>query len=65
MKTQPKKVKMVKKTDETVSELERNYQTFFVPYQLPYQRTYTEDESLEQPSVLKYVESTTAPSATP
>jgi hypothetical protein len=62
MKTQPKKARIVKKADKTVSELERNYQTVFVSFPLPYQGLYTEDDSLEQPSAYKYVPSTATPS---
>lgn len=61
MKTQPKKAKIAEKSDKTVSELEHSYQTFFVPFPLPYQGLYTEDDSLEQPSPYKYVPSTTTP----
>ena len=49
-----KKTKTVKK-----SEIERDYQRIFIPHQLPYQGIITEDDSLEQPSPLKYVPSTT------
>ena len=49
-----KKPKVVKK-----SEIERDYQRVFLPHQLPYRGIYTEDDSLEQPSALTYVPSTT------
>jgi len=49
-----KKSKVVKK-----SEIERDYQRVFLPHQLPYRGIYTEEDSLEQPSALTYVPSTT------
>jgi len=53
-----KKYKIAKKP-----EIEHEYRKVFLPYQLPYQGIYTEDDSLEQPSALKYVPSTTTTSA--
>ena len=41
---------------------EKNYLQIFTPHPLPYQGLYTEEDSLEQPSQLKYVPSTTTPS---
>lgn len=42
--------------------LERDYQRLFTPHPLPYQGVYTDEDSLEQPSALKYVPTTTTPS---
>lgn len=42
--------------------LEKNYQQLFTPHPLPYQGVYTDEDSLEQPSALKYVPTTTTPS---
>lgn len=55
----PKKQQKTRKR----SEIEREYQRVFFAYPLPNQGIYTEDDSLEQPSALKYVPSTTTPSA--
>jgi hypothetical protein len=41
--------------------IEREYESVFSPHPLPYQGIYTDDDSLEQPSALKYVPSTTTP----
>jgi hypothetical protein len=41
--------------------IEKEYETVFLPHPLPYQGTYTDEDSLEQPSALKYVPSTTTP----
>ena len=45
------------------SKLEREYRQIFLTRQLPYQGIYTEEDTLEQPSALKYVPSTTTPNA--
>ncbi len=42
-------------------KLEREYQQTFTPHPLPYQGLYTDADSLEQPSALKYVPSTSTP----
>jgi len=42
-------------------KLEREYQQMFTPHPLPYQGLYTDADSLEQPSALKYVPSTSTP----
>jgi hypothetical protein len=39
----------------------REYQQFFAPHSLPFNGICTDSDSLEQPSVLKYVDSTTIP----
>ncbi len=41
--------------------LEVDYLKLFTPLPLPYQGVYTDEDSLEQPSALKYVPSTTTP----
>jgi hypothetical protein len=41
---------------------EQDYVQTFTPHPLPYQGLYTDEDSLEQPSQLKYVPSTTTPS---
>jgi hypothetical protein len=53
----------VKKNTKRVRDktIEKEYKTVFSPYPLPYQGTYTDEDSLEQPSALKYVPSTTTP----
>jgi hypothetical protein len=43
------------------SRIEREYQTVFAPHPLPYQGLYTDEDSLEQPSALKYVPTTATP----
>ncbi len=40
---------------------EQNYVQIFTPHPLPYQGLYTDEDSLEQPSQLIYVPSTTTP----
>jgi hypothetical protein len=45
-----------------VATTEQNYVQIFTPHPLPYQGLYTDEDSLEQPSQLKYVPSTTTPS---
>jgi len=47
------------KTRPTTTE--QNYLRIFTPHPLPYQSLYTEEDSLEQPSQLKYVSTTTTP----
>lgn len=42
---------------------EMDYRQLFTPLPLPYQGVYTDDDSLEQPSALKYVPATTTPNA--
>jgi len=44
-------------------EIERKYLTIFSPQRLPSRGAYTDDESLEQPSALKYVPTTATPHA--
>jgi hypothetical protein len=43
------------------NKLEQQYQQLFTPYLLPYQGLYTDADSLEQPSALKYVPTTATP----
>ena len=45
------------------SKRELQYTKIFFPHPLPYQGIYSEEDSLEQPSALKYVPSTTSPNA--
>jgi len=42
-------------------KLEQKYQQLFTPHLLPRQGLYTDADSLEQPSALKYVPSTATP----
>lgn len=42
-------------------EIERKYLTVFSPHTLPSQGVYTDEDSLEQPSALKYVPTTATP----
>ncbi len=42
-------------------EIEREYLTIFSPPRLPSQGAYTDEDSLEQPSALKYVPTTATP----
>jgi hypothetical protein len=44
------------------AKTEQDYLQIFTPHPLPYQGLYTEEDSLEQPSQLRYVPSTTTPS---
>jgi hypothetical protein len=41
--------------------LERQYEAIFIAHPLPYQGLYTDEDSLEQPSALKYVPTTSTP----
>lgn len=43
-------------------KIEQDYTQVFTSHPLPYQGLYTDDDSLEQPSQLKYVPSITTPS---
>ena len=43
------------------SEIEQQYRQMFTSYPLPYHGIYTDEDSLEQPSALKYVPSTSTP----
>ena len=52
---------LVKKRKKRTQDIVRQYQEVFSPLPLPYQGTYKDEESLEQPSALKYVPSTTTP----
>lgn len=52
-----------KKKETTTTE--NNYLQIFTPHPLPYQGLYTDEDSLEQPSQLKYVHSTTTPNVAP
>jgi len=53
-----------KKAKQGPATIEQNYVQLFTPHPLPYQGLYTDEDSLEQPSQLKYVPSTTTPSVT-
>lgn len=57
--------KAVKKQDKKQKEkkIERDYQTVFSPMPLPYQGIFTDEDSLEQPSALRYIPTTAAPTA--
>lgn len=44
------------------AKVEQDYTQRFTAHPLPYQGIYTDEDSLEQPSQLKYVPSTTTPS---
>jgi len=50
-----------KRTKARPKNTEQDYLQIFTPHPLPYQGLYTEEDSLEQPSQLKYVSSTTTP----
>jgi hypothetical protein len=56
-RTHLKKQKQTKKH----KAIEREYQQVFTPRTLPSHGAYTDEDSLEQPSALKYVDSTTIP----
>jgi hypothetical protein len=51
-----------KRTKTRPVTIEQDYVQIFNPHPLPYQGLYTDEDSLEQPSQLKYVPSTTTPS---
>ena len=56
----------MKKQDQPKSRkktLEQDYRQVFTPHPLPYQSVFTDEDSLEQPSALKYVPTTTTPYA--
>jgi hypothetical protein len=59
MKTPP-----VKDTSKHPTKTEQDYVQIFSPHSLPYRGLYTEEDTLEQPSQLIYVPSTTTPSVT-
>jgi hypothetical protein len=44
-----------------VKRIEREYQQLFTPHPLPFQGINTDADNLEQPSMLKYFDSTTTP----
>lgn len=52
---------MAKKETKKPATLEQEYLQTFAPRQLPYQGLYTDEDSLEQPSPLKYFPSTATP----
>jgi hypothetical protein len=54
-------VKNKKQTKTSKKPLERQYEGIFTPHPLPYQGVYTDEDSLEQPSALKYVPTTSTP----
>jgi hypothetical protein len=43
--------------------IEKEYLKVFSPHPLPFQGLYTDEDSLEQPSALKYVPTTATPNA--
>ncbi len=49
------------KQTKRTEAIEHDYLQTFTPHPLPYQGLYTDEDSLEQPSQLKYVPSTTTP----
>jgi hypothetical protein len=57
--------KAVKKHSKKQREknIEQEYRTVFSPNPLSYQGSYIDGDSLEQPSALRYVPSTTTPAA--
>ena len=54
-------VKKSKRTKKRTAKIEREYQRIFTPHSLPYHGLYTEEDSLEQPSELKLVPTTSTP----
>lgn len=50
-------------TKSPTVELEKQYLQTFTAFPLPYQGVYTDDDSLEQPSALKYVPTTSSPAS--
>lgn len=53
---------MAKKTKKKApNTLEEAYEEFFTPHPLPYQGIYTDADSLEQPSPLKFFYTTATP----
>jgi hypothetical protein len=56
-------VKKAKKSKKQGTVLEREYHLVFAPHFLPHQGLFTDDDSLEQPSALKYVPTTSTPCA--
>ncbi|MGD0270239.1 MAG: hypothetical protein ABSB14_14325 [Candidatus Sulfotelmatobacter sp.] len=52
--------KMRAKT-HSAKTIERRYRQMFTPHPLPFQGLYTDDDSLEQPSELKYVPTMSTP----
>jgi hypothetical protein len=50
-----------KQPRKSKKQIEREYQQIFTPHPLPFNGIYTDSDSLEQPSALKYVDSTTTP----
>lgn len=53
----------MKKEKKKERQIERDYRTVFSPISLPYQGIFTDEDSLEQPSALRYVPTTAAPTA--
>jgi hypothetical protein len=49
------------KKRKDVSVIEQDYLQVFTPRSLPYQGLYTDEDSLEQPSELQEIPSTSAP----
>ena len=57
----PMRTPTVKETKHP-TKTEKDYVQIFTPHSLPYKGLYTEEDTLEQPSQLIYVPSTTTPS---
>lgn len=53
----------MKKVKQTEKPIEREYRQIFTPRPLPFHGLYTDDDSLEQPSELKYVPATSGTNA--
>ena len=53
--------KKTRSKTHSTKTIERKYQQMFTPHPLPFQGLYTDDDSLEQPSELKYVPATSTP----
>jgi hypothetical protein len=49
------------RSPKNAARLQIEYQQRFHPYTLPYQGLYSDHDSLEQPSALKYVPTTATP----
>jgi hypothetical protein len=61
MKTAKGHAKPTRKYKSRPATIEQNYLQNFTPLTLPHQGLYTEEDSLEQPSELKDIPSTTVP----
>jgi len=59
-KTPTKARSKTRAREHKTGTIERKHQQFFTPHTLPFQGLYTDDDSLEQPSELKDVPTTSA-----